>query len=186
MQPSDKAALRQAVRAAFPGPEARNAQSRALCAHLAAWPSFREARVVAGYIPLPREADVTPLLLTALQEGKTLVLPRCEDAGVMTFRLVRAMDELVPGRWRFPEPKEDAPLIPPEAIDLIIVPLEAIDPTGHRLGKGGGYYDRYLPRTRAVKVAAVLRHQRVAFVPHDHHDVPLPFAADADGVHPIL
>ena len=74
------------------------------------------------------------------------------------------------------QPKEDAPPIPPEAIDLIIVPLEAIDAVGHRLGKGGGYYDRYLPRTRAVQVAAVLRHQRVAFVPHDHHDVPLPFA----------
>ena len=73
----------------------------------------------------------------------------------------------------------------PESIELIIVPLEATDAAGHRLGKGGGYYDRYLPRTKAVKIAAVLRHQRIEYVPHDPHDVPLPYLVDADGIHPI-
>ena len=185
MQPNDKSALRRAVREAFPGAEARAEESRALCAHLADWPPFREARIIAGYLPLRHEADVTPLLDAILREGRTLCLPRCEADGVMTFRRVRAMDELTPGRWRFPEPAADAEIIPPDNIDLIIVPLEAIDAAGHRLGKGGGYYDRYLPQTRAVKIAAVLRHQRIEYVPHDIHDVPLPFMADAHGVHPI-
>lgn len=185
MQPNDKSALRRAVREAFPGTEARAQESRALCAQLAEWSPFREARIIAGYLPLGHEADITPLLYAILREGKTLCLPRCEDEGVMTFRRVGAMDELVSGRWRFPEPAEDAEIVPPESIELIIVPLEAIDAAGHRLGKGGGYYDRYLPRTKAVKIAAVLRHQRIEYVPHDPHDVPLPYLADADGIHPI-
>ena len=160
----DKSALRRKVREAFPGGEARDAQSRALCDIAAAWEPFRQAQVIAAYMPLPREADVTPLMRLILAQGRTLVLPRCEDAGVMTFRRVDRLEALPKGRWGFPEP------------------LEAIDPRGMRLGKGGGYYDRILCRTDALTLGAALSHQFVGHVPAERHDIPLHAVVSAAGV----
>ena len=178
----DKSALRRKVREAFPGGEARDAQSRALCDIAAAWEPFRQAQVIAAYMPLPREADVTPLMRLILAQGRTLVLPRCEDAGVMTFRRVDRLEALPKGRWGFPEPAENAPVVPPEQVDLILVPLEAIDPRGMRLGKGGGYYDRILCRTDALTLGAALSHQFVGHVPAERHDIPLHAVVSAAGV----
>lgn len=185
MLTAEKSALRRAVRSAFPGAEERDRQSRALCAHVTAWPPYQSAQVVAAYMPLPREADAVPLAEDILARGKTLALPRIESAGVMTFRRVTALDELIPNRWGIPEPAEDAPVVPPEAVDLILVPLEAVDRDGLRLGKGGGYYDRLLPRTQALTLGLALRHQRVERVPREPHDIPLHAVADAAGVHPF-
>lgn len=183
MQGSDKAALRREVRLAYGGEEARRRESDALCAHLTAWDQFREADVVAGYLPLPREADVTPALLSVLSSGRTLALPRIGARPEMTMRRVRELSELVCGPMGLMEPPEDAEILPPESLSLVIVPLEALDQRGMRLGKGAGYYDAYLRRTVCMTVGAVMSWQWRETVPAGTWDVPLWAAADAVGIH---
>lgn len=178
----EKQALRQAVRAHFPGQAARERESDRICRQVLAWPGYQEAQVIAGYMPLPWEADVTPIMIAALADGKTLLLPRVEDDRRMTLRRVEQLDKLVMNRWRLAEPPEGAEAVQPERAQLLLVPLEAVDASGMRLGKGGGYYDRLLQETRGFRLGVALSWQWVERVPCDTWDQPLSAVADGEGI----
>jgi len=179
---SDKQEARRLIRGLFPGMEARNAESEAICRHVSGWDRWQNAKVVCGYVPMRREADVMPLLKDALSTGKALLLPRVEGDGVMTLRRIADLAELIPGSYNIPEPPADAPIADPAEAELILVPLEGIDRNGMRLGKGGGFYDRLLPQTQAFTLGVALRHQFIAHVPCDPWDRSLNAAVSADGI----
>lgn len=182
---SEKQALRRAVRERFPGQARRDEESRRLCAHVLAWPVYQRARVVAGYMPLAREANIAPILADALAAGKTLLLPRVEGERRMTLRRVNSLDRLTEGRWGLLEPPEDAEIVPAGAAELLLVPLEAVDPSGMRLGKGGGFYDALLARTAGVALGVAMSWQHVDRVPCDRWDRPLDAVAGPDGIQSI-
>ena len=73
------------------------------------------------------------------------------------------------------------PIVPAEALDMIVVPLVAFDRAGARLGYGGGCYDRYLPTLSATCqiVGITFDEQRVDHIPTDAHDLPLPHIVSA-------
>lgn len=177
----NKAALRRAVRARFPGAAERDRQSALLCAHLLAWPALQQAQSVGAYVPLDWEADVTPLCRAILASGRRLALPCVERDGRMTMRFAADISSLTRGRWGLPEPPEDAEEA--RSLPLLIVPLEAVDPFGTRLGKGGGYYDRLLADFTGISVGAAMDWQWVEKLPRERWDVPLDAVADAEGVH---
>lgn len=179
----EKAALRRLLRSLHEGPEARARESEALCGHIlnSAW--YRDAQVVGGYMPLPREADVTAVLRDVLSSGRTLALPLCGMAPQMTLRRVTSLEELVPGAYGIPEPGEESEIIPVDALDLLLVPLEGIDPSGMRLGKGGGYYDCLLAGRSVRTMGCALSWQRAAHIPAQEWDRPLTACADRDGIH---
>ena len=127
---TEKAALRKAIRARYPGKSQRDAESARLCAVIAQSDLFRRANVVAGYVPMAREADIMPLLRLTLDLGKTLLLPRVEGARQMTMRQICDLSALIPGAYGIPEPPESAPILLPDAIDLLLTPLEGIAPDG--------------------------------------------------------
>lgn len=179
----NKRDMRRYIRSLHEGREARNKQSALLCQHIIGNPSYINASVVGGYIPMDREADVTPVLLDALARGKTLALPLCGAAPHMTLRRVTSLDELMPGAYGIHEPPRDAPIIPAEMVELLLVPLEGIDAQGFRLGKGGGFYDCLLPHISGVTMGCALSWQWTKRVPLDAWDVPLACCADADGIH---
>ncbi len=178
----NKRELRIHLRALHEGQAVRDAQSAAICQHILKSPVYAAASVIGGYIPLPREADITPVLLDALTKGKTLVLPLCGAAPHMTLRWVTSLKDLVPGAYGILEPCGDAPVLPVEAVELLLVPLEGIDPDGFRLGKGGGYYDCLLPKARGVTMGCALSWQWTERVPREPWDIPLKACADACGI----
>lgn len=179
----DKAELRRRIRAAYPGEAQRNAESEALCRHVLAWQEYRQAVVVGAYVPMKREADVTPILRDALMTGKTLLLPRVESEGQMTFRRVRDLTSLVVGAYGLLEPGEREEVADPVSLDVLIVPIEGIDRHGLRLGKGGGYYDRMLGATHCRTIGAVMSWQWVSSVPRESWDQALEMAVDCEGIH---
>ena len=179
---AEKATLRQAIRARFPGKSQRDAESETLCAAIAQSDLFRRAKVVAGYVPMAREADVLPLLRLALQSGKILLLPKVEGARQMTMRQMDDLSLLIPGAYGIPEPPDDAPIISPDAIDLLLTPLEGIAPDGTRLGKGGGYYDTLLPLKNGIALGCALPWQWVVHVPRESWDVPLDACVDGEKI----
>lgn len=83
---------------------------------------------------------------------------------------VDAPDRLVKGAYGILEPGAGCPRVEPEEIDLIFVPGTAFDVRGHRIGQGGGYYDRYLNRTRAVRVGVCHDFALLSAVPSEAHD----------------
>lgn len=132
---TEKAAMRKAIRARYPGKNQRDAESARLCAVIAQSDLFRRANVVAGYVPMAREADIMPLLRLTLDLGKTLLLPRVEGARQMTMRQICDLSALIPGTYGIPEPPESAPLLSPDAIDLLLTPLEGVARTARGWAK---------------------------------------------------
>lgn len=177
-----KAALRAQIRARYPGDAARDAESRALCRAILASGLYRDAAVVAGYMPLRREADIRPVLEDVLASGRTLALPLCSGGGMMTLRRVESLAQLQPGMYGIPEPREEWEIIPADQVDLLLIPLEGVDQDGMRLGKGGGYYDRLLKAAGAAAMGCALSWQWTDHVPAEPWDMPLQYCADRDGV----
>lgn len=118
-------------------------------ARLADYAPFEQAGVVMAFASFSHEIDTTPLLRRVLGAGKRLVLPvTVRSQPQLELRLVRDLDALVPGRWDIPEPGPGCPLVLPSDLELVVVPGLAFDERGHRIGYGGGYYDRLLRSIR--------------------------------------
>ena len=114
-------------------------------------PVFQSARTVMMYASTAEEIDLFPLMENLLEEGWRILLPEITGKGMMEARALSSMDALVKGPFGIlaPDPAHTTQ-IPPDEIDLIIVPGAAFSADGSRLGLGGGYYDRYLPRAEGA------------------------------------
>jgi len=170
---TDKRTLRESMRAmrkALSAQEQLRA-SGALCERILSFAPFREAACVMAYIACRGEIDLAPVIGEILEQGKTLALPRCEAGGRLTARRVASLSRLVPGTFGLMEPAQDAEIVPPEEIGLILVPGTAFDRDGFRLGQGGGYYDRFLQHTDAVRVGVCHDMALLERVPREAHDI---------------
>lgn len=144
--------------------------SGALCRLILNSGWFQRAKTVLAYCAIAPEPDLEPLLEVVLHQGKTLLLPRCEPDGTMTARLVRNLEDLQKGAFGIREPGPEAPVFPPEQIQLILTPGMAFDRRGGRLGRGKGYYDRFLPQTNGITVGVCFGARLLEHVPMEPHD----------------
>ena len=174
-----KAALREQARKARVAQPDKDAVSRIIVERALALPDYAAATTVMFYVDAGSEVRTRHALPAALAGGKTVVVPYClvESNELDLFRL-EAIDELVEGAYRILEPRpelRDRPgkRVDPAALDLVLVPGTAFDPTGGRMGQGKGYYDRLLTRVRpgAPLVALAFDCQVVPEIPVASHDV---------------
>ena len=158
-------------------PDERARFSQMAIANLMTQTAWKSARTVMAYNSIGTEVSTTGLISACLGEGKTVVLPRTEKKNrqITAHKYTGTVDELEVSRFGFREPRASLPIAAPSAIDLIVVPGIAYDLDGNRLGRGAGYYDRYLSveGMRAVKAALAFECQIVACVPVMAHDQPL-------------
>ena len=121
-----------------------------IAARIVALPSFAAARTVLLYSALPDEVPTAALMKRAFEDDKRLALPRvsADAEGLFEAVLCADLDQLAVGAFGLLEPDPASPSLSPHEIDLVIVPGRAFDRRGGRVGRGKGYYDRFLPRLR--------------------------------------
>lgn len=119
---------------------------------------YRTAAAVALYAPVGNEVATGLIAQDALSSARRLFYPRIEaQAGLMRMIEVRDLDELRPGSLGIAQPQGEVEL-PPDLLPhtVIFVPGVAFGPRGERLGRGGGYYDRFLNRPPRLMAAVGL------------------------------
>lgn len=165
---------RRAVRRAMPH-EARLARSAAICRRLVALPEWSRAQTVLAFVSMRSEVQTHEAVEAARAAGKRIGAPRMlPDFSDLEVREWRAEDQLEESGQMFLQPPSEAPTIPVDEIDLVIVPALAADERGHRIGYGKGFYDRLLPKLpRAFRAAVVFDFELLAEVPEHPFDAPV-------------
>jgi 5-formyltetrahydrofolate cyclo-ligase len=186
-----KSQTRRRVTEALAGlpPQRRRAAGIAVAQRLMNLPPVRDARTLMVFLSLPSEVDLWPTIRWAWRAGKRVAVPRLEPlpdgrTGPFWQREMVAVelppadvDSLTahplvrPGPLGILEVPDSPPLAVAE-IDAILLPCMAVDPRGRRLGKGGGFYDRFLdrPELRAARIAVGFHEQVLDEVPTTEAD----------------
>lgn len=138
---------------------------------LLAEPRIAQARAVGLYAALPGELPSRETF-DALAAGSTpRLLPRCIGEKRLAFFRIDDWDDLVPGRYGVLEPANDREPVVLGPADVVVVPAVALSPTGERLGRGAGYYDRTFDGPDApLLIGAGYEFQVVEQLPHEEHD----------------
>ena len=163
------------LRSALPA-SAVQARSARIVDALHALPWVASARAVALFWPIEErhEVDLRPLDERLRSAGARVAYPAVDpETREMSFRFVAHPDAMKEHGFGFREPAASEPAAPPGDLDVIVVPALAVDPRGHRIGYGAGYYDRTLPRFAppARSVAVAFDFQLLAEIPVDPPDV---------------
>jgi len=125
--------------------------SRQIARRLYGLPEYRESRVIMFFLSFRSEVDTRSMVEESLARGKEVLVPKAlpDSRELIASRLLDCREDLAPGAYGIPEPKESAlRAVDPLQIDLLIVPGVAFSEDGRRLGYGGGYYDRFFGRLR--------------------------------------
>ena len=168
-------------------------RSVSLCSELARQPLFRTSKRIAAYLPADGEVETAPLIELAWRMGKQVYLPVLVpySANRLWFARYQPGTQLVKNRFGIAEPAiVHRQRITPQALDLVLAPLVGFDHRGHRLGMGGGFYDRsfaYLLHRKYWRkphlVGLAYDFQQLPRLPSQPWDVPLTAVATDSGWH---
>jgi len=162
--------------------EERRAKSEAMRTRLRELPELREARVLMGFLPMPDEVDTQLILADLGDAGKRLYVPRTfvREKRMIPVRL-SDLRNLRAGGYDIPEPDTDESCNV-EEIDFIFVPARAYDRRGNRLGRGAGFYDRFMATEgfHATRCGIAFACQVLDAVPHTTHDLSVEILVTED------
>jgi 5-formyltetrahydrofolate cyclo-ligase len=135
--------------------------------------------VVGGYHAHQDEADPALLLARLVEMGCAVAFPRVIKDRPLEFHHVPDGEVLEPGSFGIPEPLSHWPRAVP---DVLLVPLLAFDAHGHRLGYGGGFYDRTLAALKVPAIGIAYAGQETDSIPHEAHDRTLDMVLTEQGI----
>ena len=134
-------------------------------------PFYQEAKVIATYLSFPHEFQTQELIEQALKDGKKVLIPKTYPKGRMDF-VIYDPQQLVKTSFGLLEPQGNLEVVDASQIDLIHVPGLSFTTKGHRIGYGGGYYDRYLEQFSGHTLSTIYPCQIQDFIP-ENHDIPV-------------
>ena len=133
--------------------------------------AYKDASLLLAYVDAKREVETRLLMRCAWDDGKKVAVPRVDGDGIMHFYYLRSLKDLEPGAFGIMEPRADCRICEPEE-GLLLMPGVAFDEQGHRVGYGGGYYDRYLEKhPHLIHIALAFEFQIFPEVPSEKHDI---------------
>lgn len=153
------------------------ASGQAILERVLSLEAYRRAKLVHTYVSSKEnEVDTRALIGACFAHGKRVAVPVVmPGTKTLAHALIDGLDQLVVGPWGLAQPDLAAATWLPAAarIDLVVVPGLAFDRRGHRIGWGGGYYDRFLAQVQAVKIGLCYDALVLDCIPGEPHDVPV-------------
>lgn len=147
-------------------------RSNALAEKFYNTPAYQAASTIYGYLPYNQEVRTIPMLQRALDEGKRVAVPKVYGEE-MRFIYLEDLTQVSKGYAGIPEPIADAPVAEDQRA-LVLMPGLAFDPQGHRIGYGGGFYDRFLAQEpHHPTLALCYEFQMQAHLDTEEFDIPV-------------
>lgn len=148
------------------------AASRELARKFLETQTYRDAKTLYGYLPYNQEVRTVPILAQALKDGKQVAVPKVYGEE-MRFILLEGLSQVEEGYAGIPEPVADGP-VAQDPTALVLMPGLAFDTEGHRIGYGGGFYDRFLEKEPGhPTVALCYDFQMLERLETQEHDIPV-------------
>ncbi len=133
--------------------------------------AYQKSETLLAYVDAKREVETRLLMQQAWKDGKKVAAPRVDGDGIMHYYYLNGLEDLEPGSFGIMEPKKECPLCKTEE-GLLLMPGVAFDEKCHRVGYGGGYYDRYLEKHPGlIHIALAFEFQVFDSVPFEFHDI---------------
>ncbi len=154
---------------------------------------FKSARKILVYYPMDGEIDLSDLVKDFADPNydpskskrgrpsakyKTWVLPRALGKGIMVLFETGSFEGLQEGKYGIKVPAGTNPLVKKDEIDLAIIPGLSFDKKGYRLGRGGGYFDRFLQDSKTKSIGICFKEQLQDALPHANHDKPVDYVLE--------
>ena len=134
--------------------------------------AYKAAKTIYGYLPYNQEVRTVPMLEQALRDGKRVAVPKVYGEE-MKFLYLDDLTQVAKGYAGIPEPIADGPVADDETA-LVLMPGLAFDPSGHRIGYGGGFYDKFLSaEPNHPTLALCYEFQMLPELHTEEHDIPV-------------
>ena len=134
--------------------------------------AYKAAKTIYGYLPYNQEVRTVPMLEQALKDGKRVAVPKVYG-DEMKFLYLDDLTKVSKGYAGIPEPIADGPVADDETA-LVLMPGLAFDPAGHRIGYGGGFYDKFLAaEPNHPTLALCYEFQLLPELDTEEHDIPV-------------
>ena len=133
--------------------------------------AYKNAKSIYGYLPYNQEVRTTPMLRQAQLDGKRVAVPKCYG-DEMRFIWLDDLSRVEKGYANIPEPIDDGP-IADDPTALVLMPGLAFDPQGHRIGYGGGFYDKFLAKEMHPTLALCYDFQMLDHLETEEFDIPV-------------
>ena len=136
--------------------------------------AYKNAKTIYGYLPYNQEVRTVPMLEQALRDGKKVAVPKCYG-DEMKFIFMEDLSKVEKGYANIPEPIADEP-IADDTTALVLMPGLAFDKDGHRIGYGGGFYDKFLEaEPNHPTLALCYAFQMLPHLETEAHDIPVDY-----------
>ena len=134
--------------------------------------AYKNAKTIYGYLPYNQEVRTVAMLEQAMKDGKRVAVPKCYG-DEMRFIFMDDLSKVEKGYANIPEPIADEPIADDETA-LVLMPGMAFDPQGHRIGYGGGFYDKFLAKEpNHPTLALCYDFQMVEYLETEEFDIPV-------------
>lgn len=170
----DKTELRREIRARKRAMTEEEIETRSakLARLFFASEAYQKAKTIYGYLPYNQEVRTVPMLERALKDGKKVAVPKVYGEE-MKFLYLDNLNAVAKGYAGIPEPIADEPVAQDETA-LVLMPGLAFDPQGHRIGYGGGFYDKFLAaEPHHPTLALCYEFQMLPKLDVEDHDIPV-------------
>lgn len=181
----DKKVLRSCIKKAMKliSPGERAEEDACIARHIIASNAFQQADVVLAYLAFGEEISVDDVIMEALLQGKKVAVPLIVSAHEFKAALLTGLDNLPLDRYGIRTVREEgAVFVEADAIDLILVPGLGFSSDGRRIGRGAGYYDRYLAECGGVQMGVARTRLMSEEIPMEAFDVRVEAVATEKGI----